>query len=108
MQQGVMPFNPNPRSFAFAVVLFIGLVYVIRILRRQVLLYGLLLRRRIAEWIKREKQEQSSDENPVIELADIYPARRSLCGYTNMDPEDVNELRRCEAGNASGPAIAGP
>ena len=62
MQQEVIPFDLNTRSFALAVFLLIVTVYAIRFAIRQALSRWPLLRRRITLWIKTEKFGESGDE----------------------------------------------
>jgi hypothetical protein len=69
MQQEVIPFDLNPRSFALAVFLLIAMVYAIRSAIRYALLHLPLLQRTITSRIKAGKLGESSDdptEEPVF------------------------------------------
>jgi hypothetical protein len=68
MQQEVIPFDLNPRSFALAVLLLIVMVYAIRSAIRHTLSHLLLLRRTIISRIKAGKLGESSNK-PIEELA---------------------------------------
>jgi hypothetical protein len=57
MQQEVIPFDLNPRSFVLAVVLLIALVYVIR----HAVSRWPFLRGTIISWIKTAKLERDSE-----------------------------------------------
>jgi hypothetical protein len=66
MQQEVIPFDLNPKSFALAVILLIAMVYAVRVFIRHALSRWLSLRRKITLLIKMEKLGDESAEEPAF------------------------------------------
>jgi hypothetical protein len=66
MQQEVIPFDPNPRSFALAVFVLIVIVYAIRVVLRHAPWCLPMLQRRITFRTKADKLGESVNEPPAI------------------------------------------